>query len=161
VTFNLEALLGALEGVEFILVGGVAAAVQGAPIVTQDVDILYRLDIDNVLRLEKALVALDAVARDDPRRLRFALSHLQTKGHKLASTMHGPLDVLGSVNEEQLVYEDLLPYTERMSFGTFEIAVLRLQKLIELKRRLGRPKDLAVLPVLEATQREREQSGSG
>lgn len=155
-TFDLEALLGALEGVEFILVGGVAAAVQGAPIVTQDVDILYRLEPDNLVRLEKALLALDAVVRDDPRRLRLGLSHLQTKGHKLTSTMHGPLDVLGSVNEEQLLYEDLLADTEQLSFGTFEIPVLRLQKLIELKRRLARPKDLAVLPILEATQKERD-----
>lgn len=155
-TFDLEALLGALEGVEFILVGGVAAAVQGAPIVTQDVDILYRLGPDNLVRLEKALLALDAVVRDDPRRLRLGLSHLQTKGHKLTSTMHGPLDVLGSVNEEQLLYEDLLADTEQLSFGTFEIPVLRLQKLIELKRRLARPKDLAVLPILEATQKERD-----
>lgn len=156
-TFDLEALLGALEGVEFILVGGVAAAVQGAPVITQDVDILYRLEHDNLVRLEKALLTLQAVVRDDPRRLRFGLSHLQTKGHKLTSTMHGPLDLLGSVNEEQLVYEDLLPHTERMSFGTFDIAVLRLQKLIELKRRLARPKDLAALPILEATQRERDK----
>lgn len=123
-TFDLEALLGALEGVEFILVGGVAAAVQGAPIITQDVDILYRLEHENVVRLEKALLALDAVVRDDPRRIRFGLSHLQTKGYKLTSTIHGPLDVLGSVNEEQLVYEDLLPHSERISFGTFEIQVL-------------------------------------
>lgn len=156
-TFNLEALLNALREVEFILVGGVAAAVQGAPIVTQDVDILYRIEPSNLLRLEKALVALDAVARDDPRRLRFGVDHLKTKGHKLTSTIHGPLDVLGSISEEQLVYEDLLPHTERMSFGTFEINVLRLQKLIELKRRLNRPKDVAALPILEATQKERDK----
>jgi hypothetical protein len=88
------------------------------------------------------LLAVDAVVRDDPRRLRLGLSHLQTKGLKLTSTMHGPLDVL--------------PHTEWMSLGTLEIRVLRLQ-LIELKRRLARPKDLAVLPLLEATQREREK----
>jgi hypothetical protein len=39
-TFDLEAMLHALRDVDFILVGGVAAAVQGAPIMTQDVDIL-------------------------------------------------------------------------------------------------------------------------
>jgi hypothetical protein len=41
-TFDLEVMLRALRDVDFILVGGVAAAVQGAPVVTQDVDILYR-----------------------------------------------------------------------------------------------------------------------
>lgn len=39
------------------------------------------------------------------------------------------------------------------------IQVLSLGRLIELKRALARPKDLAMLPVLEATLRERERQG--
>jgi predicted nucleotidyltransferase len=158
-TFDLEAMLRALRDVDFVLVGGVAAAVQGAPIVTQDVDILYRIEPSNLLRLEAALLALNAVVRDDPRRLRFAISHLETKGHKLTMTRAGALDVLGSINQEQLLFEDVLPHTDRMDFDGMEIKVLQLAKLIELKRRLGRPKDLAILPVLEATLREREGRG--
>ena len=42
------------EGVEFIFVGGVAAALQGAPILTEDVDILYRIEEANIGRLERA-----------------------------------------------------------------------------------------------------------
>lgn len=153
--FDLEAMLRALRDVEFILVGGVAAAVQGAPIVTQDVDILYRIEPANLNRLEVALDALNAVTRDDPRRLRFAVSHLATKGHNLAMTDAGAIDILGSINDG-LVFEDILPDTERMEFDGLEINVLRLDKLIDLKRALGRPKDLAVLPVLEATLKERQ-----
>jgi predicted nucleotidyltransferase len=74
-------------------------------------------------------------------------------------TRAGALDVLGSINPEQLLFEDILPHTDRMDFDGIEINVLRLAKLIELKRMLGRPKDLAVLPVLEATLREREGRG--
>jgi predicted nucleotidyltransferase len=155
-SFDLEVILRALQDVEFILVGGVAAAVQGAPILTQDVDILYRLESSNLVRLEKALDALGAVARGDPRRLRFNLSHLQSKGHKLAMTSAGPLDVLGSINDG-LTFEDLIDCAEVMSFDGIPIHVLQLAKLVELKRRLGRPKDLAVLPVLEATLRERQR----
>jgi predicted nucleotidyltransferase len=155
-TFDLEVILRALRDVEFILVGGVAAAVQGAPVVTQDVDILYRIEPSNLRRLEAALLALDAVARDDPRRLRFGLSHLETKGHKLTLTRVGALDVLGSINQEQLLFEDLLPHTDLMDFDGLAIRVLRLAKLIELKRMLGRPKDLAIMPLLEATLREKE-----
>jgi predicted nucleotidyltransferase len=159
VTFDLEAILRALRDVEFILVGGVAAAVQGAPVVTQDVDILYRIEPSNLARLEEALLTLDAVTRDDPRRLRFGISHLRTKGHKLTITTAGALDVLGSVNAEQLLFEDLLPHTDRMDFDGLEVRVLRLAKLVELKRQLGRPKDLAVLPLLEATLKERQNRG--
>jgi hypothetical protein len=44
-----------------------------------------------------------------------------------------------------------------MRFGELEVLVLRLEKLVDLKRELRRPKDLAVLPVLEATLRERNR----
>jgi len=152
---DLEAILRALRDVEFILVGGVAAVVQGAPIATQDVDILYRIEPSNLSRLEAALTELEAVFRDDPRQLRLQISHLETKGHKLTMTRAGALDVLGSINAEELVFEDVLPHADRMDFDGLEVLVLRLEKLVELKRRLGRPKDLAVLPILEATVKER------
>jgi len=42
--------------------------------------------------------------------------------------------------------------------GGVAIQVLTLPALIEIKERLGRPKDLAVLPVLRATLDERRQS---
>ena len=46
-------LLGARSkhGVDFILVGGVAAALQGAPIMTFDVDVLHSDDAHNLTRL--------------------------------------------------------------------------------------------------------------
>jgi predicted nucleotidyltransferase len=155
-SFDLEVILNTLggRGVEFILVGGVAAAVQGAPIVTQDVDIVYRIESENLERLLSALTDLGAIARHDSRQLPFSLSHLATKGHKLTMTRAGALDVLGSINDG-LTYEDLVPDCEWLGFGEFTFQVLRLEKLLELKRALGRAKDLASLPVLEATLRER------
>ncbi|HEV8247422.1 MAG TPA: nucleotidyltransferase [Polyangiaceae bacterium] len=140
--------------VEFFVVGGVAAALQGAPVLTQDVDILYLIEEANLLRLKRALDELNAVARGDPRMLRFDETHLRTAGHKLASTDAGPLDVLGSINEG-LSYQDLLGSTEELEVMGHAIRVLSLERLIELKRALARPKDLAMLPVLEATLRER------
>jgi hypothetical protein len=46
-----------------------------------------------------------------------------------------------------------------MDFDGLEVRVLQLAKLVELKRQLGRPKDLAVLPLLEATLKERKNRG--
>lgn len=154
--FDLGRLLSVLRshGVEFFVVGGVAAALQGAPVLTQDVDILYLLDEENVQRLKRALDELNAIARDDPRNLRFDETHLRTRGHKLAATDAGPLDVLGTINDEKS-YGDLLPFTEELEVLGHPVRVLSLERLIDLKRELGRPKDLAMLPVLEATLRER------
>lgn len=55
--------------VDFIVVGGMAAVLQGAPVRTLDVDVVYALDADNVSRMLGALQELDARFRDDPRGL--------------------------------------------------------------------------------------------
>ena len=53
----IERIVTALSSarVEFIVVGGVSAVLQGAPIVTQDLDLCYRRTKDNLSRLAKAL----------------------------------------------------------------------------------------------------------
>jgi predicted nucleotidyltransferase len=155
-TFKLDRLLGALveHEVEFLVVGGVAGALQGAPLLTQDVDVLYRIEESNIVRLKRALDVLGAVARGDPRNLPFDETHLRTTGHKLAMTDAGALDVLGSVNDG-LRYEDLIGTADVLEVAGYAIHVLSLERLIKLKKQLGRPKDLAALPVLEATLRER------
>jgi predicted nucleotidyltransferase len=127
---------------------------QGAPVLTKDVDILYRIASENLDRLEKALARLNAIARDDPRRLAFHRSHLETKGQKLATTDAGPLDILGSINSG-VTYEDLIETSDAIEVVGRVVQVVSLERLIELKRELKRPKDIAMLPVLEATLREK------
>ncbi|MCZ7685263.1 MAG: hypothetical protein M5U28_43405 [Sandaracinaceae bacterium] len=49
-------------------------------------------------------------------------------------------------------YENLLPHSSEMELGEgLRCRVLSLEKVIEVKRSIGRPKDLAALPVLLAT----------
>jgi hypothetical protein len=64
---DLPALLAALcdSGVEFIIVGGVAAVLQGVPITTNDLDIVHRRTPENVVRLLELLLKLDATMRYD------------------------------------------------------------------------------------------------
>ena len=64
---DLPALLAALcdSGVEFIIVGGVAAVLQGVPITTNDLDIVHRRTPENVARLLEVLLKLDATMRHD------------------------------------------------------------------------------------------------
>jgi predicted nucleotidyltransferase len=156
--YDLARMLNVLteERVEFILVGGMAAVLQGAPVLTQDVDILYRIEDANLDRLQRALQRLNAVARHDPRRLRFDKTHLQTRGHKLSTTDAGPLDILGSINEN-VSYEDLIVQSDELEVAGSVVRVMSLEDLVRLKRELGRPKDVAMLPVLEATLREKKR----
>lgn len=137
--------------VEFIVVGMAAGVLQGVPLTTMDVDVVHRRSKENVERLLAALMELGAVYRGDGRRLAPTVSHLLGPGHQLLTTVCGDLDCLGTVDHDKS-YEDLLPNTEEMLIGPgAAVRVLALEELIEVKRRAGRAKDLAVLPFLEAT----------
>jgi hypothetical protein len=135
--------------VEFITVGGMAAVFNGAPIVTVDVDILHRRTPENVDRLVGALVELEAVYRNDPRNIVPAASHLLGPGHQLLKTKHGDLDVLGTI-DDTVVYADVLADTIEVELAEIRVLALDLARVIKAKEFAGRPKDLAVLPVLRA-----------
>lgn len=139
-----------VHGVDFIVVGGMAAVIGGAPIVTRDVDVLRARSPDNVTRMLAALADLDAVFRLDDRRLRPNASHLEGPGHLLLKTKHGVLDLLGTV-EDATTYDDLLPESRRVDLGDFSVRVVSLERLLEIKRKLGRPKDKLMAMQIEAT----------
>jgi hypothetical protein len=137
--------------VEFIVVGMTAGVLRGAPVTTVDLDIVHRRSPENVARLLRVLSELDAVYRHDPRKLRPNESHLLGPGHQLLATTHGDLDCLGVIDLDKS-YEDLLEQTTEMKLAEgLSVRVLALAALIEIKERSGRPKDLAVIPMLRAT----------
>jgi hypothetical protein len=137
--------------VEFIVVGMAAGILHGAPVTTVDLDLVHRRSHENVARLLRVLAEMDATYRHDPRRLRPGESHLIGPGHQLLATTHGDLDCLGAIDQDR-GYEELLPLTVEMKLaGGRTVHVLSLPALIEAKERVGRPKDLAALPILRAT----------
>jgi len=145
--------------VEFVVVGGVAAVLQGAPITTFDLDIVPALDSGNRGRLMTVLDSLDACYREAlPERIAPSASDLAAGGHVVMMTGAGPLDVLGQVAGE-LGYEGLLPRCRPMYLDEIEIWVLDLAALIELKEQMGDDTDLAQLPVLRRTLEERGNRG--
>lgn len=144
-------------GIEFIVVGGAAGLLHGAPITTQDLDIVHRRTPENVERLLQLLLRLDAIMRYDfaNRRLRPTAAMLSGNGHINLSTTLGPIDPLCELELGQ-GYDELLPHTEVLADGNKSFRVLDLPTLIEVKMKTGRAKDRAVLPILVATLRERE-----
>ena len=141
----------AANDIEFVVVGMTAGILHGAPTTTVDLDIVHRRSPENVERLLHVLARIDAHYRHDPRRLRPRESHLMSPGHQLLTTSHGDLDCLGSLGDDR-GFEELIGHSVEMSLSDGRaIRVLDLPTLIEMKQRAGRPKDLAVLPVLRAT----------
>lgn len=159
---NLGALLEELmsAGIEFLLVGGLAAVVQGAPVTTMDVDVVHRRTPDNIARLIAFLKSVDAVyRRPDGKVIRPKEGDLFGEGHGLFTTRLGPLDIL-AVIEEGKGYEALLEHTVEIDFRGGTIKVLSLKTLIELKRTSKDPKDRQKLPVLEEALRQLEEGES-
>jgi len=144
----------ASSGVEFIVVGLLAAVAQGAPVTTHDLDIVHRRTPENIQRLVDVLVnTLDAQYRGRTDVLRPTTEILAGPGHSLKTRL-GPLDVLGAI-EGGRDYEALLPSSQAIELAGHRVHVLDLATLIELKRGSTRLKDQLVLPVLEETLRQR------
>jgi len=129
--------------VDFMIVGLSAAALQGAPVVTQDVDLWFRDLADSGIR--KALIKVGA-------------SYLPPTGDAppvfvgdavelfdIVMRMHG----LGEFVEER-------KRSIRISLGAFKVQVLPLDRVIASKRALGRPKDRLYLRVLADTRKALE-----
>jgi hypothetical protein len=144
--------------VEFIIVGGVGAALQGAPVSTFDLDIVHSRAPENIHRLLAALQAMDAWYREHPaKRLKPSAADLAGAGRHLLMTRAGPLDVLGVVTGGR-GYAELIPNAvELLAEPGLPIKVLDLTGLIALKEELGREKDVATLPVLRRTLQERDR----
>jgi predicted nucleotidyltransferase len=142
------------HGVEFVVVGGVAAVLQGAPITTFDIDMLVKLDDANAERLAGALTELEATFREQPNADPPDKQDILAGGHLLLLTNCGPLDILGFIGDQEK-YEDLQDKIRHISVGDQSVQVLELEELVNQKKAMGRPKDQAALRILESVLRRK------
>ena len=148
---DLGALLDGLmaSGVEFILVGGLAAVAQGAPITTLDVDIVHHQTDENIQKLLTFLLSVGARHhRPDDKVIKPNKRDLLGSGDALFVTQLGPLDVLGVI-EKGRGFDALLEDTEEIGFRGRRIRVLKLETLVALKRHSENPRDRHRLPLFE------------
>ncbi len=137
--------------VDFVVVGGVAAILEGAPISTFDVDVVYHRTDDNNARLAAALRELNALYKDPAgRRIVPDVEKLATINRHLLITDLGPLDVLVGIGRD-LSYDQLIDRTIEYEVADLSLKVLDLETVIESKEFAGRDKDRATLPILRRT----------
>lgn len=137
-------LLGRLKqaDVEFVLVGGFAAAVYGCTLVTQDVDICCNFSQENMLRLKTALEGIHPVHRMTPNRIRLELTSDNAGQFKnlYLDTDLGPLDCLSSIDGvgdfKQVKLASCLIETEGI-----KLHILTLDAIIKSKQVMNRPRD--------------------
>lgn len=138
--------------VNFVVVGGVAAAAHGASRVTSDLDIVYQADDkENLRALGKILASWNAYPRGIAAGLPFILDDhtLHAAPLMTLSTTEGDLDVLASISGVGN-YKEVAKHSEDVEAFGVKFRVLDLPTLIKAKRAAGRPRDLEHLPELEA-----------
>jgi hypothetical protein len=138
--------------VEFVVVGGVSAILQGAPIITSDLDICYRRTPANITRLVSALAPLHPRPRGFPPDLPFFFDErsIQLGSNFTLEIGNDSLDLLGEMSAIG-GYNEIIGRSEEKMVGEFPVKVLPLSLLIATKQAAGRPKDLAMIPELKAT----------
>ena len=157
---DFEGLLRALTsaGVEFVLIGGVAARAHGSARLTQDLDIVYWRTPENIDRLATALAPIAPYLRGAPAGLPFRLDAATlTRGLNFTlTTTLGDLDLFGEVTGAG-GYEELVGDTAELTLFGMRCRCLSLERLIAVKRAVGRPRDLEVIAELEALKEERDR----
>ena len=142
--------------VEFIIIGGAAAIAHGASRLTEDLDLVYRRDQKNVETIIKSLAPFAPYLRGAPEGLPFKWE-AQTIWNGLnfpLTTSRGPLDLFAEITLGG-TYDDLLPHTVTLDVFDCRCLCLGLERLIEVKRAAGRPRDLDAIAELQALLEER------
>lgn len=156
---ELEQILGAIagSGAAYLVVGGVAVVLHGYPRFTADLDLVVRLDRDNVLKLLGALTTLDYRPRAPVPAEEFADSAkreewIRDKGLTVFSlwSPRYPMTEIDLFVREPFDFAHAHSRALRAELGATTVTVTPIQELIALKRASGRPRDLADIEVLEA-----------
>ena len=135
---------------EAILIGNAAAALHGAPVTTVDLDFLFCRTPANMRKLKALAEELGAVVM----RPYYPLSGL----YRVIRDDDGlQLDFM-SVIDGVSSFEGLRKRARLVRFGDCYIRVASLSDIIRSKRAAGRPRDRAVLEVLEDTLGEEKRS---
>lgn len=144
--------------VRFVIVGGLAVTIHGSAYVTFDLDFCNARDPENLSRLAQALRPYNPRLRGAPEGLPFRLDADALKNglNFTLTTDLGDIDLLGEVAGLGDYTAALAASTPVELFGT-SFDVLTLEALIISKRAAGRPKDLLVLPELEALREATEE----
>lgn len=136
---------------EAVLIGNAAAALQGAPVTTVDFDFMFRKTARNLAKMKDVARALGAVILrpyypvSDLYRVVRDEDGLQVD---FMSTIHGVRSFAG-VRDRATTIE----------IGGEPVRVASLADIVASKRAARRPRDLAVLDILEAA-RERQKAQS-
>ena len=124
---------------EAIIIGNVAGILQGAPVLTQDVDLLVRDTPLNRKKLRAFASAMGGVGPDE-------ISGLSRVQRILGTAV--PIDILFDHMGKHLTFRSVRSRSVKIQCGAHTATVASLADIIRSKEAAGRPKDRAALPLL-------------
>ncbi len=130
--------------VDYVVIGGHAVRLHGAPHTTEDVDVMIAPGRKNRERLERALLALSARTRSGP----FIAAHWPSQAaHLGVETDGGRLDVIEE-GLPPLSWTDVRRDACTIPLGGVDVPVVSLRHLATMKRLANRVKDRSALDAL-------------
>jgi len=132
---------------EAILIGNSGAAIQGAPVTTDDFDWLIRDTESNLKKLERVAILLGGQVTC-PNFPLSSMLQIRTDDLQLDFMVYAP--GMGK-------FESVRSRSMRIKVGSHFLRVADLGDIIRGKKAAGRLKDLAVMPILEETRREKKK----
>lgn len=138
------------QGVDYVLIGGLAATLHGSPHLTQDVDITPSRDYENLGRLSAALRQLHAKVRAsgvEPLPFNHDAESLAGVGVWNLTTPWGDLDI-SFVPTGTQGFADLSRGAVPLRLGDVDVLVADLEDIIRSKQAANRDKDKLTLPTL-------------
>lgn len=131
------------EGVEYVIIGGVALVAHGSGRTTEDIDLCYSREQANIAALAAALAPLHPTLRGAPRELPFVMDVPTLKAglNFTLDTDLGPVDLLGEVTGVG-GYVDVSRDAELVDLYGHRVKLMSLDTLERAKRAAGRRKDL-------------------
>ena len=141
----LKAIAKALQKaqLEAIMVGNAAAALHGAPVTTLDVDFMFRKTSTNLRKLKIFANELD----DRILKPFYPLSDLYRVVNDDTGMQVDFMSVLHGIKS----FESLRSGAVAVEFEGYQLMIASLEKIIRSKKSLGRPRDKAVIDILENT----------
>ncbi|MEW6687803.1 MAG: hypothetical protein AB1452_01815 [Pseudomonadota bacterium] len=147
----------ARHGVRYVLVGALAARLQGFPRLTADADITPARDAGNLERLAAALRELKArvYTEDLPQGLAFDISAPALARAEMWNlvTSAGRLDIVFEPAGTK-GYEDLRGNAQRFEVFGVELHAASLRDIVRSKKAAGRPQDRQDVAVMRAMLRK-------
>jgi hypothetical protein len=146
--------------VDFVVVGGVAVVLQAIPRFTQDLDICYAPDQENLDALGRVLVELDTKLAGIEESVPFVPDGRTLRRTQILclETSEGPLDLLANPAGAP-PYAKLRERAEPMDVGGFTILVASIDDMISMKEAAGRGQDIVDVESLQIARRRRGGGG--